>query len=335
MADYIDPVETQAHTQARAVSQAGPVFVFSIHRSGGTLLGRILNCHPDLVIWGEHAGIINKLADLNEIIRLHPPLTQRKGTGFLERFLNEPTSRTAEFNAWTNPLDCDLIRTHLRQFIESMFARNLRPGQRWGFKEIRYHSLATAIFLHDLFPTAAFVFLSRDLPDAAVSNILAPWSLDRLPLGPDGSLAREIAEVAIDDVVYALLCIEKTRAEIQDTLPGRCFNLNYRALRSQNFSVIFDMFRFLELDIAGPVLRQIDGMWATPVSPTDKAVRYGGILDAAFIQERVAQVTPSLSSLIENRGVDRTRLAAKSGVGRFSGLIGDHHVMDTKYSSMF
>src|SRR6266480_2083330 len=31
--------------------QNRPVFIFAIHRSGGTLLTRMLNCHPDLVIW--------------------------------------------------------------------------------------------------------------------------------------------------------------------------------------------------------------------------------------------------------------------------------------------
>jgi predicted nicotinamide N-methyase len=29
---------------------SGPVFLLTLHRGGGTVLARVLNCHPDLVI---------------------------------------------------------------------------------------------------------------------------------------------------------------------------------------------------------------------------------------------------------------------------------------------
>ena len=51
-----------------------PVFVLAQHRSGGTLLARLLNCHPGLVIWGEHAGFINRLAEAHELLVRHHDL---------------------------------------------------------------------------------------------------------------------------------------------------------------------------------------------------------------------------------------------------------------------
>jgi len=49
--------------------QLGPVFVLSPARGGGTVLARILNCHPQLVIWGEHVGLINRLAEIDDMMK--------------------------------------------------------------------------------------------------------------------------------------------------------------------------------------------------------------------------------------------------------------------------
>ena len=44
-----------------------PVFVCGPHRSRSTYLQRLLNIHPGLVVWGEHGGLINRLAELDRI----------------------------------------------------------------------------------------------------------------------------------------------------------------------------------------------------------------------------------------------------------------------------
>jgi len=44
------------------------VFLLTVHRGGGTVLARVLNCHPDLVIWGEHVGLINRLAEIDDMV---------------------------------------------------------------------------------------------------------------------------------------------------------------------------------------------------------------------------------------------------------------------------
>ena len=44
------------------------MFLLTLHRGGGTVLARVLNCHPDLVIWGEHVGLINRLAEIDDMV---------------------------------------------------------------------------------------------------------------------------------------------------------------------------------------------------------------------------------------------------------------------------
>jgi hypothetical protein len=45
-----------------------PVFLLTLHRGGGTVLARVLNCHSDLVIWGEHVRLINRLAEIDDMV---------------------------------------------------------------------------------------------------------------------------------------------------------------------------------------------------------------------------------------------------------------------------
>jgi len=55
--------------------------------------------------------------------------------------------------------------------IEKIFARGLRAGQRWGFKEIRYHRVLTVRFLEKLFPNARFVILRRDIAEESNAEV--------------------------------------------------------------------------------------------------------------------------------------------------------------------
>jgi len=61
------------------------------------------------------------------------------------------------------PFDDDAFSRSCREMIEAIFTRGLRPGQRWGFKEIRYHRVLTVRFLEKLLPDARFITLRRDI----------------------------------------------------------------------------------------------------------------------------------------------------------------------------
>ena len=49
-------------------SLPGPVFLLTLQRGGGTKLARVLNCHRELVIRGERVGLINRLAEIDDMV---------------------------------------------------------------------------------------------------------------------------------------------------------------------------------------------------------------------------------------------------------------------------
>jgi Sulfotransferase family len=188
------------------------------------VLARMLNCHPALVIWGEHVGLINRLAEIDDMVSRVGRLTARKTEEAIADFIAFPDHRLNEFDPWANPFDHDGFRGSCRAMIEAIFARGLRSGQRWGFKEIRYHRALTARFLADLFPDAQFIVLSREIREVAVSTILAPWSL-RWLADHQEIMPEEMAEAIVRDVTDALLAIERGLGEVREALGPRCLHL--------------------------------------------------------------------------------------------------------------
>jgi hypothetical protein len=83
----------------------GPVFVFTVHRSGGTVLGRVLNCHPDLVIWGEHGGILNKFAEIDAIIARHGRSMTEPEKPWVPEYAASAELRSQMFQPWTTAYD--------------------------------------------------------------------------------------------------------------------------------------------------------------------------------------------------------------------------------------
>lgn len=86
---------------------------------------------------------------------------------------------------WANPYSLEEIRQQIADFMKGYFASRLAPGQRWGFKEIRYNQTEALDMLLAIFPAGQFVFLRRNPLEVTRSMILAwkndvPW--DALPL---------------------------------------------------------------------------------------------------------------------------------------------------------
>jgi hypothetical protein len=150
-----------------------PIFVFAQHRGGGTLMLRLLNCHPDVVIWGEHAGFINKLAETDQVIRYYGGLIGPRSDEEFTSFLASDGANLAHYSPWLTPLTVADFATWSRTIIREVFTRRVRSDQRWGFKEIRYHHELVATFLARLFPGGLFILLTRDPVELCVSNVLA------------------------------------------------------------------------------------------------------------------------------------------------------------------
>jgi hypothetical protein len=97
----------------------------------------------------------------------------------------------------------------------------LGPEQRWGFKEIRYHSLITARFLAELFPWSRFVLLRRDLKEVVASSVLAPWSLNSLT----DVKSREDVEHVVQDCARAVCAMHVGLGTIAAGLPERVLSI--------------------------------------------------------------------------------------------------------------
>jgi hypothetical protein len=143
-----------------------PVIIMAMGRSGSTLLMRLLNCSPDLVIWGEHNGFLTALG------RAFHALTCQFATDcmhnsqrFAEPILHQQPvilSRGERWSCeWANIFSRSDVLSAFRSLIVDLLARRVPSGVRWGFKEIRYHG-EEIDFLRTLFPRAQFILLLRN-----------------------------------------------------------------------------------------------------------------------------------------------------------------------------
>ena len=203
-----------------------PLFLLSRGRTGTTLLQRLLNTHPAILLLGEHDGA------LREIHRAHATLTapalRRRFEEFrpplAEMLASRPIPRTGEWSTeWTNAFTPESLDTAFRGFIAELIlpAAMRPPGLRyWGFKEIRYGA-PVAEFLHRLYPEARFLVLLRDPVATARSQLAQGWWMpDRTPEQVAGLLHEDCARLQ----ELAL------RLDALSLAEGRCRLLDYGAL---------------------------------------------------------------------------------------------------------
>ncbi len=137
----------------------GPVFLLAGGgRTGSTLLQRLITSTRQVLIWGEHGGML--LPHLRKLAgRTHSWIEAASGYRMLDEF------KTKSCNAWVPNLNPEPARLHLasRAFLDQYLGASARKlgYARWGFKEIRYGAEDVAM-LQTLFPRASFVFLVRN-----------------------------------------------------------------------------------------------------------------------------------------------------------------------------
>jgi hypothetical protein len=309
---------------------ANPTFVLALHRSGGTVLSRILNCHPAICIWGEHGGFINKFAEIEAILSRGPA---EQASDRLAQYAEFGEDSLTTFDPWISPVSLAGFREWARSFIGSTFSMGLPRGSRWGFKEIRYHSVTTAEFLIRLFPLAQFIILRRDMEQLCVSNIFARWSIkELLETGVQKDLLR--AREAIQDCAYALVAIDRGLLQIAEALPNQSRTIRYEDLASKPQSVITSLFEFLELPPSLVTDNKIHRVLSVKSGRTDRD-QVHGLLTRDFVESLAPQALAEARLAIDTKGVDLVRLKRLGPCGQYSYLVGDHPLRRTSFSSMF
>lgn len=140
-----------------------PVFLFSTGwRTGSTLIQRLLCSHPEILIWGENRGVVDRLVEARRTIEGLQQLSQKHVEAF-------ETNGSMSWIAMMNP-PLASYDEGMRQLLEAYFRSPAEQlgRSRWGFKEVR-HGLETARFLHALYPEARFVLLARHPEDCLAS----------------------------------------------------------------------------------------------------------------------------------------------------------------------
>jgi hypothetical protein len=134
-------------------------------RTGSTLVQRMLISTGEVMIWGEHGGLL--LDGLQRMVTGMAQWIEAEGARHWERFTSEG------WNRWIPN-----VNPPLEAFVEGARAALLRslavPAaelgyRRWGFKEIRYTGAGVEL-LKMIFPNAAIIVLVRS-PEAVLRSI--------------------------------------------------------------------------------------------------------------------------------------------------------------------
>jgi Sulfotransferase family len=210
-----------------------PVFLLGFHRGGTTFVQRLLNCHRDLVVWGEHGGIFYDAAGAYRRFKgSQIQLVDRKDYAAFQDFADR-------FPAWASPISPDDFLTSLARFYDSIYSLPDQK-QRWGIKEIRYGDQKILTFIATLFAEARFVFLMRQPADCFVSELCAPW--------------RKPPQIT-DLERHAGSYLNKFRLQYQAykshsaANPTRCIIVEYEDIVADRY-VLQRIFDFLKLDAA-------------------------------------------------------------------------------------
>ncbi|HEX5863681.1 MAG TPA: sulfotransferase [Casimicrobiaceae bacterium] len=148
-----------------------PVFVLAGGgRTGSTLVQRLLISTGEIMIWGEHGGLL--LDAVQRIVYGIRDWIDSAGGRQLAKFAQQGWN---SFIPNLNPPHEAFLEGARAALRESLAVPAATLGyRRWGFKEIRYDAAAVSL-LRTLFPDAAIVVLVRH-PEAALRSIKAtPW----------------------------------------------------------------------------------------------------------------------------------------------------------------
>ena len=145
-----------------------PIFIFAQARSGSTLVQRVLNSVDDVIIYGEHLGILEKVAQ--SYFEFHRSLKYLPNFCSTNENLNEVQAEALkrlrdpqDFTPHISGFSIRHVREQYAKFVSDLIQTvDKERGKRWGFKEIRY-GFGDKVFevLAQFFPQATFVFVAR------------------------------------------------------------------------------------------------------------------------------------------------------------------------------
>ncbi|WP_456425550.1 sulfotransferase family protein [Rhodocaloribacter sp.] len=210
-----------------------PVFLFSLPRSGSTLLQRLLGAHPHI-------------ATVSEPWVLLPMCYSMRPSGLFSEYNHQ-----FYYRAWKDfvrqlPEGEKGYREALRAFALDLYGRVSPPGTRYFLdKTPRYHLIAGDVMR--LFPEGKFIFLWRN-PLAVTASIMNTWAEGRWNL-----------HVFRIDLFKGLATLAETASKAGD----RAFFLRYEDLVSHPEEQMTALCRYLDVSFDPALLQDFSGVRLT------------------------------------------------------------------------
>jgi len=202
-----------------------PIFLFSLPRSGSTLLQRVLTAHDDISSTAEPWMLL-------------PVFYARKEEGIFSEY-NHDSSRKALTDFLANSPDGDAVyQSAIRAFAETLYSEVVTGETKYFLdKTPRYHLIAEDII--QTFPDAKFIFLWRN-PLAIMSSLINSWG------NGNWNLFRYKIDLfsGIDNLLRA-------HAKYQDI----SYSLNYETWTNSE-EQLKGLFEYLELDYDPTLLKK-------------------------------------------------------------------------------
>ena len=145
---------------ATSSTMSSPIFLFSLPRSGSTLLQHLLAAHPE----------ISTVAESQLLLPLFYTLRER---GIYSEFHYRYVHRGIQNFRDQLPGGTEDYLQAMRRFILELYALQSQEGSRYFLDKSGDYSLIVAEIM-DLFPDAKFIFLWRN-PLAVISSLMESW----------------------------------------------------------------------------------------------------------------------------------------------------------------
>lgn len=160
---------------SREMDTEAPIFLLSTgHRTGSTLLQRIMVTDPRVLLWGEPLG------DMAFVCRIAEMMSDSICPWNLEQWKNHNPTSPSIATSWISDLypPGEDFRLAFRCLFDRWLGEPARRlgFARWGFKEVRLGATEASL-LHWLYPRAKFVILSRHPYDCYRSLADSNWQV--------------------------------------------------------------------------------------------------------------------------------------------------------------
>ncbi|MCB0383235.1 MAG: sulfotransferase [Psychroserpens sp.] len=202
-----------------------PIFIFSLPRSGSTLLQRVLMSHDDVCSVAEPWLLLPQIYTLKETGTLseYSSLTTHLA---IQDFINNLPNKDQDYNA------------SLKTFILDLYAKQCQNNERYFLdKTPRYYLIIDDIV--NLFPEAKFIFLFRN-PIHAYASAITTWGNNRF----------NKLRSSYDDIVLGTKLLSEGYTKHQD----KSIAVNYESFVTNFETELKRITAYLDLDLNHSIL---------------------------------------------------------------------------------